>query len=192
MEKINEIETQISNLVEARNVLLERLKSVSSYDRKLIVEKIEKITVQIFDLEEELLFIKGPIYNNDFVDIYLDENNSNEDEKNYNISPHNIKKIIGHVRLTFNNATSYLGNIGYSLDKEYQGNGYMIQSLELLKSPLIERNIINPILTTFPDNLASIKTIERFGGKLIEEANNSHYYNIYQADLSNTTETKKR
>ena len=68
----------------------------------------------------------------------------------------------------------------------------MIQSLELLKSPLIERNIINPILTTFPDNLASIKTIERFGGKLIEEANNSHYYNIYQADLSNTTETKKR
>lgn len=190
--ELKRIQEKIDELSKERSELFKVLSDIEPQYKDSVIDRLNKLANDIFNLEDKIMFVKGPIYNNEYVDIYLDEKNSIHDEHNYLISRHGCMEIIGHVRLTFDDVTSYLGNIGYSLDKKYRGNGYMIESLRLLKTPLINRNVTKPVLTVFPDNISSIKTIKRLGGTLIEPANSEHRCDIYQVDLTSEFEPKKR
>lgn len=58
---------------------------------------------------------------------------------------------------------------------------------------MLKMRIIKPIITVEPDNLASVKTIQAFGGVLVQKHNNKElYYDTYEVDLLGKQEPKKR
>lgn len=62
----------------------------------------------------------------------------------------------------------YAGHFGYDVIERYRGQRYAARSCQLL-FPLAIKHGINPIwITCNPDNLASRRTCEIAGGKLIE------------------------
>ena len=65
----------------------------------------------------------------------------------------------------------YGGHIEYEVAKKFRGNNYVARSCVLL-FPLMKKLKIDPIIITCdPANIASIKTIEKIGGKLISTKN---------------------
>lgn len=65
----------------------------------------------------------------------------------------------------------YGGHIEYEVSKKFRGNNYAARSCVLL-FPLMKKMKVNPIIITCdPANIASIKTIENIGGKLISTKN---------------------
>ena len=66
-----------------------------------------------------------------------------------------------HVRL-------YAGHIGYEIYQAFRGHGYALQACHAIT--LFVRSIYPAvILTSDPDNLASIRTIEKLGANFMDE-----------------------
>jgi predicted acetyltransferase len=64
--------------------------------------------------------------------------------------------------------TDYGGHIGYGVDEPYRGHRYAARSCKLL-FPLIRKLGINPVvITCYPGNIPSVRTIESLGAKLIK------------------------
>ena len=62
----------------------------------------------------------------------------------------------------------YAGHFGYDVAQKYRGNKYAARSCQLL-FPLAKKHQINPLwITCNPDNIASRRTCEIAGGKLVE------------------------
>lgn len=66
-----------------------------------------------------------------------------------------------HVRLS-------AGHVGYEVKPYYRGHGYAGKACRAL-APLLRRHYVEIILTTDPDNLPSIRTIERLGLQFLDE-----------------------
>ncbi|HLM84541.1 MAG TPA: GNAT family N-acetyltransferase [Candidatus Bathyarchaeia archaeon] len=61
----------------------------------------------------------------------------------------------------------YGGHIEYEVDEKFRGNNNAAKSCFLL-FPLLKKLKINPVIVTCdPSNIASVKTCEKIGGKLI-------------------------
>ncbi len=74
------------------------------------------------------------------------------------------------LRIGNNQNTYYGGNIGYTVEEGFRGHHYASRSIKLLM-PFIKKHGVNEFLITCnPDNIASRKTCEHAGGKLIEIA----------------------
>jgi predicted acetyltransferase len=71
---------------------------------------------------------------------------------------------VGHTR----NLEMYLGHIGYNVYPPARGRGYARRAVRLLL-PLAKRVGVNPVwITCNPDNVASRRTCEGAGGRLME------------------------
>lgn len=74
--------------------------------------------------------------------------------------------------LTFREGTDdehyYDGHIGYHIDEAYRGHHYAYQACLSLKPFLLAQGLDHVILTCDPDNVASVKTIERLGATYLE------------------------
>lgn len=135
----------------------------------------------------------GPVASNEILDIYLDYGSINRGYGNFEIFLHATSTKIGHIRLNTDVFREELGNIGYSLFEEYRGQHFMLQSLELLKDTMLKMKIVKPIITVKPQNLVSVKTIEAFGGILVQKHNDKElYYDTYEVDLLEKEEEKRR
>ena len=66
-----------------------------------------------------------------------------------------------HVRL-------YVGHIGYGVDEACRGNGLAYQACRAV-APFVGLFYKSVILTSDPDNPASLRTIERLGAKFLDE-----------------------
>lgn len=77
-------------------------------------------------------------------------------------------KIVGRCDLRFgmNPYMWYMGNIGYTIYPPYRGHRYAAQASELLLE-LAKESMDEVIITCNPDNIASIKTIERLGAEFL-------------------------
>jgi predicted acetyltransferase len=74
---------------------------------------------------------------------------------------------VGHTR----NLEMYMGHIGYTVHPPARGNGYAQRAVRLLL-PLARRLGIKPLwITCNPENVASRRTCESAGGRLIETVN---------------------
>ena len=71
-------------------------------------------------------------------------------------------------RIGHNYHSYYNGNIGYEIDEEYQGNNYAFKACKLVLEVAKYHNMDKVYLSCDYDNVASYKTIEKLGGKLIE------------------------
>lgn len=88
---------------------------------------------------------------------------------NIHLKFNNVK--IGSIsfRIGHNYHSYYNGNIGYEIDEEYQGNNYAYKACKMLIDVAKYHKINRIFFSCDYDNIASYKTIEKLGGKLIEE-----------------------
>jgi tagatose 1,6-diphosphate aldolase len=110
------------------------------------------------------------------LELELEETCPNKPEKGYvpeykfALVNSNTQAIMGRISLRVGltkTLNTFGGHIGYEDDKLYRGNKYAARSCRLL-FPLIRRLGIKPVvITCYPDNIASVKTIESLGGTLI-------------------------
>jgi predicted acetyltransferase len=84
-------------------------------------------------------------------------NGSNQEAGHINLRIQDTR----HVRIA-------AGHIGYGIHPEMRGNAYSLQACRAL-APFALKFHKRIILTADPDNLASIRIIEKLGAELIEE-----------------------
>ena len=102
------------------------------------------------------------------------------------------------IRLAQTNENYYLGNIEYEIYERYRGNNYASMATKLMANVSKYYDVCDLKITANPDNLASIKTIEKLGAKFIElgkiPENNQlykrgeRYVSIYDWNLNNEGE----
>lgn len=74
------------------------------------------------------------------------------------------------LRIGHNENLYYGGNIGYRVEKEFRGHHYAAKACRLLFELAKKHDLGYLIITCNPDNIASRKTCEYLGGKLLEIA----------------------
>ena len=72
-------------------------------------------------------------------------------------------------RIGHNYHSYYNGNIGYEVDAEYRGHHYALLACQLVLKVAQHHRMDRIYLTCDYDNVASYKTIEKLGARLIEE-----------------------
>ena len=96
-------------------------------------------------------------------------------------------------RVGHNENTYFGGNIGYTVEAEHRGHHYAAKAVRLILSLAKKHGMDHILITCDPDNLASVKTCERAGGKLLETAaipessdmyqRGRRYVNVYRFDI---------
>ncbi len=71
--------------------------------------------------------------------------------------------IIGTVELMNINYVKDLGEVGYWIDGEYSGKGYISEATKLLENEFFNKGINKIVIKADEDNLASIGVIEKCG-----------------------------
>ena len=74
------------------------------------------------------------------------------------------------LRVGHSEGLYYGGNIGYNLKEEYRGHHYAAKACRLLFDLARKHDLGYVIITCNPENIASRKTCEYLGGKLLEIA----------------------
>ena len=182
MGRIKELESRLSRILIQLNALQEdKLFGDDIYDNVSIDEKINLLKEQYIEIVNELEKLKAADYSDGELDLLINTRKGNgTNDIWYDIRLTNTPVYIGKIRVTFCNPIKFLGNVGYEINKEYRGNGYMLKALNVLKEPLRERGLTYPVFTVKPENIPSVKTIERFGGKKIDS---NAFYDVYEVDI---------
>ncbi len=97
--------------------------------------------------------------------------NCNVESIIYRIYLHGSSTVIGEcdLRLGMNEELYYAGNIGYRIYEDYRGHGFAYEAARLLFDiARDEYGMTELLLTCSPDNIASVKTLHRLNGELIE------------------------
>lgn len=96
----------------------------------------------------------------------------------YNIIENKTNNNIGKIsiRIGCNYHSYYNGNIGYEIDSDYRGNNYAYLASKMVLDVARFYNMKKIILTCEENNIASSKTIEKLGGKLLETVFPPHDY----------------
>lgn len=180
-----EIKQQIKELEEE----LRKLYALEKYGYLTdTVQRIMNINHQIDLLRLEYPYAAGPTYQGEEIDLYLNEDEQESSElegEYYTITLHGTTKRIGRLRLSLelDKIIPFYANIGYSILPNYRGNHYALKTLELVRSNLLEKGFSQIKITAYPDNIASIKTIEAFGGQRVKPEE-GEIWNTYEVDLT--------
>jgi len=75
------------------------------------------------------------------------------------------------LRIGHNFHSYYNGNIGYEIDAAYRGHGYAYLACCMILKAARAHNMDKIIISCDESNIASYKTIEKLGAKLIEICN---------------------
>lgn len=81
------------------------------------------------------------------------------------------ENIAGRITFTTNIHKNiyYLGNIGYNVKEKHRGNNYAQIATQMLYNAMIENGYkYDVFITVSPDNIASLKTCENAGARLLE------------------------
>lgn len=196
--KKEKLEEKLEELQEKLDVLYEKKWEIDYYNpdslnkEMEIHQEIEQVFQEMDRIHEEISLIRPLVASDEILDIYLNNGGIKKGYGNFDVFIHGTSTKIGHVRLNRDNNKVY-GNVGYGLDEEYRGHHFMLQSLDLLKDTMLKMKIVKPIITVEPDNLASVKTIQAFGGILTEDHQEyNRYYDTYEVDLTGKESPKKR
>ena len=136
----------------------EKINLLRNEDDKLYYEKA--------NLETELFFLLPPINSNGIIDLRL--RLSDESSSSYVICLHNTQKIIGNIQYRSYHVNT-IGDIGYAIEEDFRGNNYAYQALVLLSEKLNEDGIEDFWIAVHEGNIPSLKTIQKYGGKLIDK-----------------------
>jgi len=121
------------------------------------------------------MFLDTDFLKNDEIQLILEKTVEGNAEKDWVPAYHfaicndrGIKMGVCDLRIGHNEKLYYGGNIGYRIDAEYRGKHYAGKACLLLFELARKHNLEYLIITCNPDNIASRKTCEYAGGKLLE------------------------
>ena len=87
----------------------------------------------------------------------------------YAVTLHGTTQKVGQIRLRVGQVPALwtAGHIGYEIDPPYRGHRYAARACRLLL-PVVRAHRLRPLfITCAPENVASRRTIERIGAKLL-------------------------
>ena len=124
----------------------------------------------------EFEFFDFNVIKGDEIDLHLIKTvPGNKDKKwvpayHFNISLSGSSEPIGKIdiRIGYNDNLYYGGHIGYAVNEKYRGNHYAAKAALLLRKVATAHKMEKLIITCNPDNIASRKTCEYIGAKLIK------------------------
>lgn len=121
------------------------------------------------------MFIDTSFLKNDEIQLILEKTVDGDVEKDWVPAYHfaicnkeGTKMGVRDLRIGHNDKIYYGGNIGYRLEEKYRGNHYAGKACLLLFELARKHDLEYLIITCNPDNVASKKTCEYAGGKLLE------------------------
>ncbi|MBQ6058894.1 MAG: GNAT family N-acetyltransferase [Clostridia bacterium] len=85
-----------------------------------------------------------------------------------------------HLRLGMNDNIYYGGHIGYGVREPYRGIGLAGRACRLLPPLARAHGMEELIITATPDNLPSLRTIERLGASFEGNVEVPHYHDLYR------------
>ena len=146
-------------------------------------EKINKRLDQIYDeihklgldkVEAEIWIKKPPVATNNIIDLRKGSIAFAPIKEEvitgmYDIYLHNTNTYIGCIMYSGYHCHNIYRDVGFQINKEYRGHGYAYQALTLLSNLLYKKGINDFWITVDKDNIPSIKTIKKYGGKLLKE-----------------------
>lgn len=109
------------------------------------------------------------------IDLVLKEWEPANLEKGYVLSyhfwivPHGSAGRVGALRFRVGTVEHlfFLGHIGYEVDPPFRGNHFAERACRIAAPLVMAHGLSSVILTCRPDNMASRRTIERLGAKLL-------------------------
>lgn len=128
---------------------------------------ISQLQRKLFEIQPLINIYEGnPDLTDDEIDIYItpDQRGIGFEGK---IFLHGTQTEIGYIAYRGSGGVTWLGDISYRIHPEYRGNNFAYKALNLIQDIILSKGIDRVIITTYPDNLSSIRTIEKFGGVLI-------------------------
>lgn len=191
------MEDEIVNIEKLKEALekLEKKRMIMDYTEGVwdvgSRSEYEALLEEMRVIKRKILALKSPNYSNGLLDLYIDDEAQKigRNCENYNIALAGTGEIIGYIRVTYDDMSdNFLGNIGFKLSRQYRGNGYMLQALELLNKTMLDKGLKKPIITVEAWNKASVRTIEKFGGKKLDK---DEWYDSYEVDLCEVTYRRK-
>ena len=88
---------------------------------------------------------------------------------------------VGHINFRVGDSDHVkfiAGHIGYEIPEAFRGHGYACQACRAI-APFVRKVSASVIITSDPENIASVKTIEKLGASFIDEVpippGDSHY-----------------
>ena len=150
-----ELSKIIKKINEIRNIYIEKQEDMYKKEKVLMDRVIE--------LEKKIRSIQPPIISNGIIELKkIDSGISGR----YDIYLCSTDINVGNIEYRSYHCSDYIADIGCFIEKEYRGNGYFKQALELLSELLARYKIPDFWISARKSNLPSIKTIEKFGGIL--------------------------
>ena len=172
---IEELEYKLKILQEKRKKLEEKKYEVEDdyLEKECIYYEIDRLIDEALSIKRKIHLLKAPGVEGKNVDIKeLTKNKST----NYYIYLHATDTIIGEISYRGYHVKKTLGDIGYEIYEEYQGNGYAYEALSLLGEKLNQDGIDDFWIATTIDNIPSKKIIEKYGGVLFDKEDNILVY----------------
>ncbi len=121
------------------------------------------------------MFLNTDFLKNEEIQLMLEKVVEGDEEKGWVPAYHfaicnnkGIKIGVCDLRIGHNEKLYYGGNIGYNIDVAYRGNHYAGKACILLFELAKKHDLKYLIITCNPENIASRKTCEYAGGKLLE------------------------
>ncbi len=106
------------------------------------------------------------------------------DSVTYRIVRHSDGEIVGECDLRFgdNEELYYAGNFGYRVFEPFRGNGYAYYASMLMMAIARDKYHMEKLyVTCSPENIPSLRTIERLGATLVEpNARVPRYHWLYR------------
>lgn len=90
------------------------------------------------------------------------------------------------LRIGHNPNIKYGGNIGYEIEKTFRGNHYASKACKLLFALAKKHNMDSVIITCSPENIASRKTCEYCGAKLMGIVDVPMCHDLYKSGQKKT------
>ena len=175
--RIKEINIQIEAIKEKlkRNYFSDEKKRELFIEKTKLEEKRESL------IDKNLITSSLPTIKNNKISLYLKYNDSYHGEY-YLILDNYTDEIVGNISYLGEENLFYGGNIGYHIKKEYRGNKFSLQALNLLTDKLYQNGIQKILIATKKDNIPSNIIAQKFGGtpKTYEDDDS---INIYVCDL---------
>lgn len=88
-----------------------------------------------------------------------------------------------NLRIGYTDGLYYGGQIGYSVEEQYRGQGYAEKACRLLAPVIRAHGMKKVLITNNETNIASRRTCEKLGAKLLRLARLPEWHDLYKAGL---------
>ena len=136
---------------------------------------------KVYSFQKGFESINGEIVSLSLIDTYGAKTSLPFYWWNIVINNRNVGKI--SLRIADNKDAYWDGNIGYEIDEDYRGHNYAYEACKLVIEIAKKHNMDQLYFSCEPNNIPSIRTIEKLGAIFLEENIPSKDYVYYRRGI---------